>query len=143
MIKDSSISQNFKLHSDKMTIEYFITNMRPISVRTSLRYLVQLILKEVFEIPVLRSSTVLNLQRNSYYGARNAASERIRLSEKEVSDLLDNQYHFSDLRSEDYDRKMMKSSNEDIIDLVKTILKDRMKLSNAYTEAVLKIESEE
>ena len=51
MIKDSSISQNFKLHSDKMTIEYFITNMRPISVRTSLRYLVQLILKEVFEIP--------------------------------------------------------------------------------------------
>ena len=142
MIEESSISQNFKLHSDKMTVEYFITNMRPISVRTSLRYLIQLILKEIFEIPVLRSSMVLNLQRNSYYGARNAASERIRLSEREVSNLLDNQYHFSDLRSEDYDRRAMKSSNSEITDLVNKILTEKMQLSNTYVEAILKIESE-
>lgn len=142
MIEESSISQNFKLHSDKMTVEYFITNMRPISVRTSLRYLIQLILKEIFEIPVLRSSMVLNLQRNSYYGARNAASERIRLSEREVSNLLDNQYHFSDLRSEDYDRRAMKSSNSEITELVNKILTEKMQLSNTYVEAILKIESE-
>lgn len=142
MIEESSISQNFKLHSDKMTVEYFVTNMRPISVRTSLRYLIQLILKEIFEIPVLRSSMVLNLQRNSYYGARNAASERIRLSEREVSNLLDNQYHFSDLRSEDYDRRAMKSSNSEIIELVNKILTEKMQLSNTYVEAILKIESE-
>ncbi len=142
MIEESSVRQNFKLHSDKMTVEYFITNMRPISVRTSLRYLIQLILKEIFEIPVLRSSMVLNLQRNSYYGARNAASERIRLSEREVSDLLDNQYHFSDLRSEDYDRRVMKSSNSEIIELVNKILTEKMQLSNTCVEAILKIESE-
>lgn len=142
MIEESSISQNFKLHSDKMTVEYFVTNMRPISVRTSLRYLIQLILKEIFEIPVLRSSMVLNLQRNSYYGARNAASERIRLSEREVSNLLDNQYHFSDLRSENYDRRAMKSSNSEIIELVNKILTEKMQLSNTCVEAILKIESE-
>lgn len=142
MIEESSISQNFKLHSNKMTVEYFITNMRPISVRTSLRYLIQLILKEIFEIPVLRSSMVLNLQRNSYYGARNAASERIRLSEREISNLLDNQYHFSDLRSEDYDRRAMKSSNSEITELVNKILTEKMQLSNTYVEVILKIESE-
>ena len=100
MNRENAIKQNFKMHSSKMTADFFVTNMR------------------------------LRLQRNSYYGIKDAVSQRIRLSEEEIIEALENEYHFSDLIDDSYDHRLIKSSKHEIYRLAEKICKDKMNVSS-------------
>ena len=130
MNRDKAITQNFKMHSSKMTADFFVTNMRAIAVRTSLRYLTLLVMKRIFLLSISSVTSKLRLQRNSYYGVKDAVNQRIRLSEKEIIEALENEYHFSDLIDEDYNRKIVKSSRSEIYHLAEKICKDKMNVSS-------------
>ena len=130
MNRDNAIKQNFKMHSSKMTADFFVTNMRPVAVRTSLRYLTLLVMKKIFSLSISSVTDKLRLQRNSYYGIRDAVSQRIRLSEEEIIEALENEYHFSDLIDDRYNHKLIKSSRSEIYHLAEKICKDKMKVSS-------------
>lgn len=129
MDRDTAIKQNFKMHSSKMTADFFVTNMRPVAVRTSLRYLTLLVMKKIFSLSISSVTSKLKLQRNSYYGIKDAVSQRIRLSEEEIIESLENEYHFSDLIDEEYNHKLIKSSESEIYSLAEKICKDKMNVS--------------
>ena len=129
MDRETAIKQNFKIHSSKMTADFFVTNMRPVAVRTSLRYLTLLVMKKIFSLSISSVTSKLKLQRNSYYGIKDAVSQRIRLSEEEIIESLENEYHFSDLIDEEYNHKLIKSSESEIYSLAEKICKDKMNVS--------------
>ena len=130
MNRDNAIKQNFKMHSSKMTADFFVTNMRPVAVRTSLRYLTLLVMKRIFSLSISSVTNRLRLQRNSYYGIKDAVSQRIRLSEEEIIEALENEYHFSDLVDDSYDHRLIKSSRHEIYRLAEKICKDKMNVSS-------------
>ena len=130
MNRENAIKQNFKMHSSKMTADFFVTNMRPVAVRTSLRYLTLLVMKRIFSLSISSVTNRLRLQRNSYYGIKDAVSQRIRLSEEEIIEALENEYHFSDLIDDSYDHRLIKSSNHEIYRLAEKICKDKMNVSS-------------
>jgi len=81
VIDREALKNNFLLHDDKMTIDFFADNMRPVAIKTSVRYVSLLILKKIFNVPVSNASSKLNLHRSSYYGVREMLSERIMIDE--------------------------------------------------------------
>ena len=130
MNRENAIKQNFKMHSSKMTADFFVTNMRPVAVRTSLRYLTLLVMKRIFSLSISSVTNRLRLQRNSYYGIKDAVSQRIRLSEEEIIEALENEYHFSDLIDDSYDHRLIKSSKHEIYRLAEKFCKDKMNVSS-------------
>lgn len=138
MIDREALKNNFLLHDDKMTIDFFADNMRPVAIKTSVRYVSLLILKKIFNVPVSNASSKLNLHRSSYYGVREMLSERIMIDEDQLVELLNEEYRF-DTILKDFNCSKLKYREKDMKDVLKLICIDKMQIDKDLFEEIFKI----
>ena len=138
MIDQAAIKSNFLLHDNKMTIDFFADNMRPVAVKTSVRYASLLILKKIFKVPVSNASAKLNLHRSSYYGVREMLNERIMIDEDQLVDLLNEEYRFDTILS-DFDCSKLKYREKEMKDILKLICIDKMRIDKDLFDEIFKI----
>lgn len=135
MIDRDALKSNFLLHDDKMTIDFFADNMRPVAVKTSVRYASLLILKKIFNVPVSNAANKLHLHRSSYYGVREMLNDRIMIDEDQLVDLLNAEYQFDSILNE-YDCLNLKRREKGIKEVLKMICIDKMRIDKDLFEEI-------
>ena len=135
MIDRKSLKNNFLLHDDKMTIDFFVDNMRPVAVKTSVRFVGLLILKKIFNVPVSNAANKLHLHRSSYYGVREMLEERILIDEDQLVDLLNAEYQFDSILK-DFNCVNLKRREKDMKDVLRLICLDKMQIDEDLFEEI-------
>ena len=138
MIDRDALKSNFLLHDNKMTIDFFADNMRPVAIKTSVRYVSLLVLKKIFKVPVSNSAEKLRLHRSSYYGVREILDERLMLDEDQLVDLFNEEYHF-DTILKDLDCSNLKRREKEMKDVLRLICIEKMRIDEDLFEEIFKL----
>ena len=138
MIDRDALKSNFLLHDNKMTIDFFADNMRPVAIKTSVRYASLLILKKIFKVPVSNAAEKLRLHRSSYYGVRDILNERIMLDEDQLVSLLNEEYHF-DTILKDSDCSNLKRREKEMKDVLRRICIDKMRIDEDLFDEIFRL----
>ena len=138
MIDRDALKSNFLLHDDKMTIDFFADNMRPVAVKTSVRYASLLILKKIFKVPVSNAAEKLRLHRSSYYGVRDILNDRIMLDEDQLVSLLNEEYHF-DTILKDSDCSNLKRREKEMKDVLRRICIEKMRIDEDLFDEIFRL----
>lgn len=138
MIDRDALKSNFLLHDNKMTIDFFADNMRPVAIKTSVRYVSLLVLKKIFKVPVSNAAEKLSLHRSSYYGVREILDERLMLDEDQLVDLFNEEYHF-DTILKDLDCSNLKRREKEMKDVLRLICIKKMRIDEDLFEEIFKL----
>lgn len=138
MINKDALKSNFLLHDNKMTIDFFADNMRPVAIKTSVRYASLLILKKIFKVPVSNAAEKLHLHRSSYYGVRDILNERIMLDEDHLVSLLNEEYHF-DTILKDSDCSNLKRREKEMKDVLRRICIEKMRIDEDLFDEIFRL----
>lgn len=138
MIDRDALKSNFLLHDNKMTIDFFADNMRPVAIKTSVRYVSLLVLKKIFKVPVSNAAEKLRLHRSSYYGVREILNERLMLDEDQLVDLFNEEYHF-DTILKDLDCSNLKRREKEMKDVLRLICIEKMRIDEELFEEIFKL----
>ena len=138
MIDRDALKSNFLLHDNKMTIDFFADNMRPVAIKTSVRYASLLILKKIFKVPVSNAAEKLRLHRSSYYGVRDILNDRIMLDEDQLVSLLNEEYHF-DTILKDSDCSNLKRREKEMKDVLRRICIEKMRLDEDLFDEIFRL----
>lgn len=138
MINKDALKSNFLLHDNKMTIDFFADNMRPVAIKTSVRYASLLILKKIFKVPVSNAAEKLHLHRSSYYGVRDILNERIMLDEDQLVSLLNEEYHF-DTILKDSDCSNLKRREKEMKDVLRRICIEKMRIDEDLFDEIFRL----
>lgn len=138
MIDRDALKSNFLLHDNKMTIDFFADNMRPVAIKTSVRYVSLLVLKKIFKVPVSNAAEKLRLHRSSYYGVREILDERLMLDEDQLVDLFNEEYHF-DTILKDLDCSNLKRREKEMKDVLRLICIEKMRIDEDLFEEIFKL----
>lgn len=138
MIDRDALKSNFLLHDNKMTIDFFADNMRPVAIKTSVRYASLLILKKIFKVPVSNAAEKLRLHRSSYYGVRDILNERIMLDEDQLVSLLNEEYHF-DTILKDSDCSNLKRREKEMKDVLRRICIEKMRIDEDLFDEIFRL----
>lgn len=138
MIDRDALKSNFLLHDNKMTIDFFADNMRPVAIKTSVRYASLLILKKIFKVPVSNAAEKLRLHRSSYYGVRDILNERIKLDEDQLVSLLNEEYHF-DTILKDSDCSNLKRREKEMKDVLRRICIEKMRIDEDLFDEIFRL----
>lgn len=138
MIDRDALKSNFLLHDNKMTIDFFADNMRPVAIKTSVRYASLLVLKKIFKVPVSNAAEKLRLHRSSYYGVREILNERIMLDEDQLVSLLNEEYHFDTILKE-LDCSNLKRREKEMKDVLRLICIEKMRIDEDLFEEIFKL----
>lgn len=138
MIDRDALKSNFLLHDNKMTIDFFADNMRPVAIKTSVRYVSLLVLKKIFKVPVSNAAEKLRLHRSSYYGVREILDERLMLDEDQLVDLFNEEYHF-DTILKDLDCSNLKRREKEMKDVSRLICIEKMRIDEELFEEIFKL----
>ena len=138
MIDRDALKSNFLLHDNKMTIDFFADNMRPVAIKTSVRYVSLLVLKKIFKVPVSNAAGKLRLHRSSYYGVREILDERLMLDEDQLVDLFNEEYHF-DTILKDLDCSNLKRREKEMKDVLRLICIEKMRIDEDLFEEIFKL----
>ena len=138
MIDRDALKSNFLLHDNKMTIDFFADNMRPVAIKTSVRYVSLLVLKKIFKVPVSNAAEKLRLHRSSYYGVREILDERLMLDEDQLGDLFNEEYHF-DTILKDLDCSNLKRREKEMKDLLRLVCIEKMRRDEDLFEEIFKL----
>lgn len=138
MIDRDALKSNFLLHDNKMTIDFFADNMRPVAIKTSARYVSLLVLKKIFKVPVSNAAEKLRLHRSSYYGVREILDERLMLDEDQLVDLFNEEYHF-DTILKDLDCSNLKRREKEMKDVLRLICIEKMRIDEELFEEIFKL----
>lgn len=138
MIDRDALKSNFLLHDNKMTIDFFADNMRPVAIKTSVRYVSLLVLKKIFKVPVSNAAEKLSLHRSSYYGVREILDERLMLDEDQLVDLFNEEYHF-DTILKDLDCSNLKRREKEMKDVLRLICIEKMRIDEDLFEEIFKL----
>lgn len=138
MIDRDALKSNFLLHDNKMTIDFFADNMRPVAIKTSVRYVSLLVLKKIFKVPVSNAAEKLRLHRSSYYGVREILDERLMLDEEQLVDLFNEEYHF-DTILKDLDCSNLKRREKEMKDVLRLICIEKMRIDEDLFEEIFKL----
>lgn len=138
MIDRDALKSNFLLHDNKMTIDFFADNMRPVAIKTSVRYVSLLVLKKIFKVPVSNAAEKLRLHRSSYYGVREILDERLMLDEDQLVDLFNEEYHF-DTILKDLDCSNLKRREKEMKDVLRLICIEKMRIDEELFEEIFKL----
>ena len=138
MIDRDALKSNFLLHDNKMTIDFFADNMRPVAIKTSVRYVSLLVLKKIFKVPVSNAAEKLRLHRSSYYGVREILDERLMLDEDQLVDLFNEEYHF-DTILKDLDCSNLKRREKEMKDVLRLICIKKMRIDEDLFEEIFKL----
>ena len=141
MIDRDALKSNFLLHDNKMTIDFFADNMRPVAIKTSVRYASLLILKKIFKVPVSNAAEKLNLHRSSYYGVREILNERIMLDEDQLVSLLNEEYHFDSILK-DLDCSNLKRREKEMKDVLRLICIEKMRIDEDLFDEIFRLNSD-
>lgn len=141
MIDRDALKSNFLLHDNKMTIDFFADNMRPVAIKTSVRYASLLILKKIFKVPVSNAAEKLNLHRSSYYGVREILNERIMLDEDQLVSLLNEEYHFDSILK-DLDCSNLKKREKEMKDVLRLICIEKMRIDEDLFDEIFRMNSD-
>ena len=141
MIDRDALKSNFLLHDNKMTIDFFADNMRPVAIKTSVRYASLLILKKIFKVPVSNAAEKLNLHRSSYYGVREILNERIMLDEDQLVSLLNEEYHFDSILK-DLDCSNLKRREKEMKDVLRLICIEKMRIDEDLFDEIFRQNSD-
>lgn len=141
MIDRDALKSNFLLHDNKMTIDFFADNMRPVAIKTSVRYASLLILKKIFKVPVSNAAEKLNLHRSSYYGVREILNERIMLDEDQLVSLLNEEYHFDSILK-DLDCSNLKKREKEMKDVLRLICIEKMRIDEDLFDEIFRLNSD-
>ena len=141
MIDRDALKSNFLLHDNKMTIDFFADNMRPVAIKTSVRYASLLILKKIFKVPVSNAAEKLNLHRSSYYGVREILNERIMLDEDQLVSLLNEEYHFDSILK-DLDCSNLKRRENEMKDVLRLICIEKMRIDEDLFDEIFRQNSD-
>ena len=138
MIDRDALKSNFLLHDNKMTIDFFADNMRPVAIKTSVRYVSLLVLKKIFKVPVSNAAEKLRLHRGSYYGVREILDERLMLDEDQLVDLFNEEYHF-DTILKDLDCSNLKRREKEMKDVLRLVCIEKMRIDEDLFEEIFKL----
>lgn len=138
MIDRDALKSNFLLHDNKMTIDFFADNMRPVAIKTSVRYVSLLVLKKIFKVPVSNAAEKLRLHRSSYYGVREILNERLMLDEDQLVDLFNEEYHF-DTILKDLDCSNLKRREKEMKDVLRLVCIEKMRIDEDLFEEIFKL----
>ncbi len=138
MIDRNALKSNFLLHDNKMTIDFFADNMRPVAIKTSVRYASLLVLKKIFKVPVSNAAEKLRLHRSSYYGVREILNERIMLDEDQLVSLLNEEYHF-DTILKDLDCSNLKRREKEMKDVLRLICIEKMRIDEDLFDEIFRL----
>lgn len=138
MIDRDALKSNFLLHDNKMTIDFFADNMRPVAIKTSVRYVSLLVLKKIFKVPVSNAAEKLHLHRSSYYGVREILDERLMLDEDQLVDLFNEEYHF-DTILKDLDGSNLKRREKEMKDVLRLVCIEKMRIDEDLFEEIFKL----
>lgn len=138
MIDRDALKSNFLLHDNKMTIDFFADNMRPVAIKTSVRYVSLLVLKKIFKVPVSNAAEKLRLHRSSYYGVREILDERLMLNEDQLVDLFNEEYHF-DTILKDLDCSNLKRREKEMKDVLRLVCIEKMRIDEDLFEEIFKL----
>lgn len=138
MINRDALKSNFLLHDNKMTIDFFADNMRPVAIKTSVRYVSLLVLKKIFKVPVSNAAEKLRLHRSSYYGVREILDERLMLDEDQLVDLFNEEYHF-DTILKDLDCSNLKRREKEMKDVLRLVCIEKMRIDEDLFEEIFKL----
>jgi hypothetical protein len=138
MIDRDALKSNFLLHDNKMTIDFFADNMRPVAIKTSVRYVSLLVLKKIFKVPVSNAAEKLRLHRSSYYGVREILDERLMLDEDQLVDLFNEEYHF-DTILKDLDCSNLKRREKEMKDVLRLVCIEKMRIDEDLFEEIFKL----
>lgn len=138
MINGDALKSNFLLHDNKMTIDFFADNMRPVAIKTSVRYVSLLVLKKIFKVPVSNAAEKLRLHRSSYYGVREILDERLMLDEDQLVDLFNEEYHF-DTILKDLDCSNLKRREKEMKDVLRLVCIEKMRIDEDLFEEIFKL----
>ena len=138
MIDKDALKSNFLLHDNKMTIDFFADNMRPVAIKTSVRYASLLILKKIFKVPVSNAAEKLRLHRSSYYGVRDILNDRIMLDEDQLVSLLNEEYHF-DTILKDSDCSNLKRREKEMKDVLRRICIEKMRIDEDLFDEIFRL----
>lgn len=138
MIDRDALKSNFLLHDNKMTIDFFADNMRPVAIKTSVRYASLLILKKIFKVPVSNAAEKLRLHRSSYYGVRDILNDRIMLDEDQLVSLLNEEYHF-DTILKDSDCSNLKRREKEMKDVLRRICIEKMRIDEDLFDEIFRL----
>lgn len=141
MIDRDALKSNFLLHDNKMTIDFFADNMRPVAIKTSVRYVSLLVLKKIFKVPVSNAAEKLNLHRSSYYGVREILNERIMLDEDQLVSLLNEEYHFDSILK-DLDCSNLKRREKEMKDVLRLICIEKMRIDEDLFDEIFRLNSD-
>ena len=141
MIDRDALKSNFLLHDNKMTIDFFADNMRPVAIKTSVRYASLLILKKIFKVPVSNAAEKLHLHRSSYYGVREILNERIMLDEDQLVSLLNEEYHFDSILK-DLDCSNLKRREKEMKDVLRLICIEKMRIDEDLFDEIFRLNSD-
>lgn len=141
MIDRDALKSNFLLHDNKMTIDFFADNMRPVAIKTSVRYASLLILKKIFKVPVSNAAEKLRLHRSSYYGVRDILNERIMLDEDQLVSLLNEEYHF-DTILKDSDCSNLKRREKEMKDVLRRICIEKMRIDEDLFDEIFRLKED-
>lgn len=142
MIDRDALKSNFLLHDNKMTIDFFADNMRPVAIKTSVRYVSLLVLKKIFKVPVSNAAEKLRLHRSSYYGVREILDERLMLDEDQLVDLFNEEYHF-DTILKDLDCSNLKRREKEMKDVLRLVCIEKMRIDEDLFEEIFKLHEDE
>lgn len=139
MIDRDALKSNFLLHDNKMTIDFFADNMRPVAIKTSVRYISLLILKKIFKVPVSNSAEKFRLHRSSYYGVREILNDRIMIDEDQLVSLLNEEYQFDTIFKE-IDCSNLKRREKEMKDVLRLICIEKMRIDEDLFEEIFKLD---
>lgn len=139
MIDRDALKSNFLLHDNKMTIDFFADNMRPVAIKTSVRYISLLILKKIFKVPVSNAAEKLRLHRSSYYGVREILNDRIMIDEDQLVSLLNEEYQFDTIFKE-IDCSNLKRREKEMKDVLRLICIEKMRIDEDLFEEIFKLD---
>lgn len=141
MIDRDALKSNFLLHDNKMTIDFFADNMRPVAIKTSVRYISLLILKKIFKVPVSNAAEKLRLHRSSYYGVREILNDRIMIDEDQLVSLLNEEYQFDTIFKE-IDCSNLKRREKEMKDVLRLICIEKMRIDEDLFEEIFKLDAD-
>lgn len=141
MIDRDALKSNFLLHDNKMTIDFFADNMRPVAIKTSVRYISLLILKKIFKVPVSNAAEKLRLHRSSYYGVREILTDRIMIDEDQLVSLLNEEYQFDTIFKE-IDCSNLKRREKEMKDVLRLICIEKMRIDEDLFEEIFKLDAD-
>lgn len=141
MIDRDALKSNFLLHDNKMTIDFFADNMRPVAIKTSVRYISLLILKKIFKVPVSNAAEKLRLHRSSYYGVREILNDRIMIDEDQLISLLNEEYQFDTIFKE-IDCSNLKRREKEMKDVLRLICIEKMRIDEDLFEEIFKLDAD-